>query len=106
MKRMWLPKYGAWGMAPLAIVVCSGTLVEAQNTTTRVSVATGGAQATAASLFADVSDDGRYVAFTSSASNLVAGDTNLFQDIFVHDWQTGSTTRVSVGAGWRPSQRA
>ena len=42
---MWLPKYGAWGMAPLAIVVCSGTLVEAQNTTTRVSVATGGAQA-------------------------------------------------------------
>ena len=103
MKTMWLPKCGAWGMAPLAIVVCSATLVEAQDTTTRVSVATGGAQATgggaAASLFADVSDDGRYVAFTSAATNLVAGDSNGFQDIFVHDRQTGSTTRVSVGPG-------
>ena len=96
---MWLPKYCAWG---IALVVCSGTLVEAQ-TTTRVSVATGGAQATGggalASLFADVSDDGRYVAFTSTATNLVAGDTNGVQDIFVHDRQTGSTTRVSVGPG-------
>ena len=97
---MWLPKYCAWG---IALVVCSGTLVEAQDTTTRVSVATGGAQATGggslASLFADVSDDGRYVAFTSTATNLVAGDTNGVQDIFVHDRQTGSTTRVSVGPG-------
>ena len=99
MKTMWLPKYCACG---IALVVCSGTLVEAQ-TTTRVSVATGGAQATGggslASLFADVSDDGRYVAFTSTATNLVAGDTNGVQDIFVHDRQTGSTTRVSVGPG-------
>ena len=82
-------------------MVCSGTLVEAQDTTTRVSVATGGTQATGggslASLFADVSDNGRYVAFTSTATNLVTGDTNGVQDIFVHDRQTGSTTRVSVG---------
>ena len=103
MKTMWLPKYVACGMAPLAIVVCSATLVEAQNTTTRVSVATGGTQVTGggplASLFADVSDDGRYVAFTSTATNVVAGDTNGVQDIFVHDRQTGSTTRVSVGPG-------
>jgi hypothetical protein len=100
MTTMWLPKYCAWG---IALVVCSGTLVEAQDTTTRVSVATGGAQATGggslASLFADLSDDGRYVAFTSTSTNLVAGDTNSVQDIFVHDRQTGSTTRVSVGPG-------
>ena len=100
MNTMWLPKYGAWG---IALVVCSGTLAEAQNTTTRVSVATGGTQATGggalASLFADVSDDGRYVAFTSTATNLVAGDTNGVQDIFVHDRQTGTTTRVSLGPG-------
>ena len=64
-------------------------------------MATGGAQATGggslASLFADVSDKRRYVAFTSTATNWSPGDTNGVQDIFVHDRQIGSTTRVSVG---------
>jgi Tol biopolymer transport system component len=47
-----------------------------------------------------VSDDGRYVAFTSSASNLVANDRNLCEDVFVKDLLTGSVTRVSTnGAG-------
>lgn len=64
--------------------------------TTRVSVATGAAQANAASSVSSVSDDGRHVAFASSASNLVAGDTNKKEDIFVHDRQTGATARVSV----------
>jgi hypothetical protein len=40
--------------------------------------------------------DGRYVAFSSFASNLVPGDTNTQHDIFVHDRQTGVTERVSV----------
>src|SRR6185295_17387558 len=47
--------------------------------------------------------DGRYVAFVSRASNLVPGDTNLKDDIFVHDCLTGLTTRASVdspGAQW------
>lgn len=42
------------------------------------------------------SADGRYVAFMSVASNLVPGDTNGKQDIFVHDRETGQTERVSV----------
>ena len=43
-----------------------------------------------------LSADGRYVAFYSNASNLVANDTNDNTDVFVTDRQTGETTRVSV----------
>ncbi|MBF1999766.1 MAG: PD40 domain-containing protein [Synechococcales cyanobacterium M58_A2018_015] len=43
-----------------------------------------------------LSSDGRYVAFTSSASNLVPNDTNGVADIFLHDLQTRTTTLVSV----------
>ena len=65
--------------------------------TTRVSVASQtGAQANNGSGAAAISGDGRYVAFYSDASNLVSGDTNGVGDIFVHDRQTGLTTRVSV----------
>lgn len=42
-----------------------------------------------------ISGDGRYVAFYSDATNLVADDTNGVRDVFVHDTQTGATTRVS-----------
>jgi hypothetical protein len=44
-----------------------------------------------------ISDDGRYVVFHSRASNLVANDTNNKNDIFLHDRQTGATTRISMG---------
>jgi hypothetical protein len=64
--------------------------------TTRVSVDNAGTQADDASSIPALSGDGRYVAFSSLATNLVAGDTNGFRDIFVHDRQTGTTTRVSV----------
>ena len=40
--------------------------------------------------------DGRYIAFNSLATNLVPGDTNGKPDVFIHDMQTGMTTRVSV----------
>jgi hypothetical protein len=43
-----------------------------------------------------LSADGRFVAFLSDATNLVANDTNNLTDVFVHDRQTGETTRVSV----------
>src|SRR4029434_4548074 len=36
--------------------------------------------------------------FTSDANNLVPGDTNLDSDVFVHDRQNGTTTRVSVSS--------
>ncbi|HEX2905379.1 MAG TPA: hypothetical protein VHO69_00855 [Phototrophicaceae bacterium] len=46
---------------------------------------------------ASISADGRYVAFTSYASNLVTEDTNQIQDVFVRDMVAGVTERVSVG---------
>jgi Tol biopolymer transport system component len=46
-----------------------------------------------------ISADGRYVAFSSYATNLVANDTNNASDVFVRDLQTGSTALVSVAAG-------
>jgi Tol biopolymer transport system component len=48
---------------------------------------------------ASISGDGRYVAFASSATNLVAGDTNGRRDIFVRDLTTGPITRVVAGNG-------
>jgi Tol biopolymer transport system component len=45
-----------------------------------------------------LSADGGTVAFTSSASNLVPGDTNGLLDAFVHELATGKTTRVSVSS--------
>ncbi len=64
--------------------------------TTRVNLNTDGTQANSDSLNTSLSADGRYVAFSSWASNLVAGDTNHTEDIFVHDRNTGATTRVSL----------
>lgn len=45
-----------------------------------------------------VNSDGRYVAFLSSASDLIPGDTNGSTDVFVRDRQYGVTTRVSLAA--------
>jgi Ca2+-binding RTX toxin-like protein len=66
------------------------------NTTTRVSVDSAGNQANDASYAASISADGRFVAFYSRASNIVPGDTNQRNDIFVRDTLTNTTTRVSV----------
>jgi len=65
-------------------------------TTERVSVASDGTQGDAQSNGPAISADGRFVAFTSIASNLVPGDTNGVADAFVRDRQTGTTERVSV----------
>ncbi len=67
-------------------------------TTVRVSVASDGTQANGASDLSSISDDGRYIAFESEASNLVAGDTNGAKDIFVYDLQTSTIQRVSVAS--------
>ncbi len=64
--------------------------------TERVSVSSDGTQGNGFSRDPSISGDGRYVAFSSVASNLVADDTNDVQDVFVHDRQTGLTERVSV----------
>lgn len=65
-------------------------------TTTRVSVASDGTQANKGSTAPAISGDGRFVAFTSDADNLVADDTNGYSDVFVHDMSTGITERVST----------
>jgi Tol biopolymer transport system component len=67
------------------------------NTTARVSVDSAGNQGNSASGSPSISADGRFVAFESSASNLVPGDTNNTTDIFVRDTLTNTTARVSVG---------
>ena len=48
------------------------------------------------SFYPTISDDGQRIAFMSKATNLVAGDTNGKQDIFMHDFVSGSTIRASV----------
>jgi len=67
-------------------------------TTQRVSVDSAADQGDSRSVFPSISADGRYVAFTSWASDLVSGDTNQLFDVFVHDRQTGTTQRVSVNS--------
>ncbi len=68
------------------------------NTTTRVSVNSAGVQGNGRSEAPVLSADGRYVVFGSYATNLVTGDTNNKRDVFLHDRQTGTTTRVSVSS--------
>jgi uncharacterized repeat protein (TIGR01451 family) len=73
-------------------------------TTERVSVSSGGRQADGHSGVLNlmggpsISGDGRFVAFSSDATNLVSGDRNANPDVFVHDRVTGETTRVSVAS--------
>lgn len=66
---------------------------------TRVSLDSSGAQSNGNSdKGTAISGDGRYVVFSSEATNLVSGDTNNVRDIFVYDRQTGQPRRVSVAS--------
>ena len=81
------------------------------NKTECVSISSDGGQANGYSDSPSISANGRYVAFTSTAENLVPDDTNGFQDVFVRDMQTGKTKLVSVSSEgvqantccWEPS---
>jgi Tol biopolymer transport system component len=70
-------------------------------TTRLVSVRSNGALGNGDSGYAAISANGRFVTFSSEASNLVKGDTNGVQDVFVHDRSTGRTTRVSINTRGR-----
>ncbi|MBI4672552.1 MAG: PD40 domain-containing protein [Chloroflexi bacterium] len=71
--------------------------VQGAAATTRVSVASDGTQTNdSLTESPSISADGRYVAFASRARNLVSGDTNGHEDVFVHDRFTGDTTLVSL----------
>ncbi len=67
--------------------------------TVRASIGVGGAQSNGASRRAALDASGRYVAFESDATNLVAGDTNDVTDVFVVDLLLNTTRRVSVATG-------
>ena len=64
----------------------------------RASLSSSGVQGDAGSTLPSISANGRYVAFTSAAANLVIPDTNATSDIFVKDLQTGAITLVSASS--------
>jgi Tol biopolymer transport system component len=66
--------------------------------TLRVSVSSQGIEGDLDSVAPALSANGRVIAFQSDATNLVPGDTNAFADIFVHNRDTGETTRVSISS--------
>ncbi len=65
----------------------------------RVSVSSSGAQSNGDSEDGAISDDGRFVAFTSDATNLAPGGTNGLWRVYMHDRQNGTTTCIDVGPG-------
>ena len=69
------------------------------STTSRVSVASDGTEGNdEANDRVEISRDGRYVVFSSKATNMVSGDANGVSDVFVHDRNTATTTRISVSS--------
>ncbi|TMQ06566.1 MAG: tandem-95 repeat protein [Deltaproteobacteria bacterium] len=67
-------------------------------TTTRISGSTTGSDGDLASSDAMISGDGRHVAFSSFATNLITGDTNNLIDVFVRDLAAATTVRASVSS--------
>jgi len=76
-----------------------------RHTTRRLSVSSTGQQGAGRSRSPAISANGRYVAFASTASNLVAGDTNGFSDVFVRDRTRDKTRRVSISSSGQPGNR-
>jgi Tol biopolymer transport system component len=70
-----------------------------KGTTRRISVSSAGAQTDGYSQRAVISPDGRFVLFSSIASNLIGNDSNAAEDIFIRDRAKGTTRRVSIGNG-------
>ena len=68
------------------------------NTTRRLNLSRQGEQTNGPSNRPVISADGRYVAFESTATNLILGDTNGFSDIFVVDVITGAIDMLSLDA--------
>ena len=62
----------------------------------RISMGHDGSEANGHSRQPSITPDGRLVVFVSEATNLVPGDTNSVQDVFVYDRQTGQTERVNL----------
>ena len=91
-------RFELWGLAliGLALVLYSARAQALTTTFSRISVDGSGTQSNNHSNNHSASYDGRYVAFMSEASNLVASDTNGTQDLFVKDTVGGSVERVNL----------
>ena len=79
-----------------AVLVIAAVGSAAGQSTVRASVDSSGVQGNGTSTLSSLSADGRYIAFASSASNLVAADANLVDDVFVRDLATGVTALASI----------
>jgi Tol biopolymer transport system component len=94
-------RLGRWVSACLLLLTVIATQVPAEaatSVTLRVSVNRSGGNANSSSSWPSVSSNGRFIAFASYASNLVANDTNSTSDVFVRDVLAGTTKRVSVAS--------
>ncbi len=86
------------GVLTLALTTLVATSVGsgAPGDTARVSIASGGGEGNGDSIDPSISANGNRVVFKSRASNLVAGDTNTFDDVFLRDRSAGTLTRMSI----------
>lgn len=89
-----------------ALILIASAGLALQCRTHLASVSTSGVRGNGDSLLPSISANGRFVAFTSRASNLVADDTNGTEDVFVRDLQAGTTERVSVSSSGRQGDHA
>jgi Tol biopolymer transport system component len=88
---------------PFVIPTTKHETILSQGITERVNIASDGAQLSDPGIPPDdsspaISADGRFVAFSSNAIDLVANDTNNAYDVFVYDRHTGQTERVSIAS--------
>jgi hypothetical protein len=88
----------AVGLWVLALGLTANPGFAQAGVTTRASVGSTGQEGNGDSDLASISANGRFVAFESYANTLVSSDTNGSWDVFVHDRNTGNTTRVSVSS--------
>jgi Tol biopolymer transport system component len=90
-----MPSHRAPLVATTLLLAMASPVVSAGGVTERVSINAAGEPANADSYEPSLSGDGRFVVFSSSATNLVNGDRNGSGDVFVHDRATGDTRLVS-----------
>jgi Tol biopolymer transport system component len=88
-----------FAVLPVAVLACLAVAAPTLAAgTRRVSVSSAGIEGNGESYHESISAHGRYVAFVSDATNLVANDTNGVADVFVRDRQAGTTRRVSISS--------
>lgn len=71
--------------------------------TSRVSLGLNGVQPNSTSEHGTFSPDGRFIAFTSAADNIVSGDTNAGTDVYVRELSSGDTFIISTNSRGEPS---